>query len=101
MKIVLEDGDLEYIKKINQNLLENKEHPIFCSEKKNYSFSFDVRDIAKANAFVLFLMDPKMEKQIEDTAGIRAISVGSSMGDRKLHSLKNMLQEFLENLERI
>lgn len=104
MKIVLDEKDNKYIERINYDI-ENGEEPIlFCSEKRNYSVSFDVIDIAKANNFILeIVMNPNHEhaKEIEEKIGIRFTSINYSAGDSKLDELKHYLAEFMERINRI
>lgn len=103
MKIVLEDREKDYIKRINESLSTDNPIPVFCGEKKGYSLSFDVVDIAKANTFVSYLMTPNTEtvKEIEDTLGVRITSINYVTGDIKLNELKAKLQNFMEELNRI
>lgn len=103
MKIIFEDGEKEYIQRINANLNTDNPVPVFCGEKRSYSISFDVVDIAKANAFISFLMSPTEEKQkeIEQMIGINIKSVNYQSGDLKLANLKSMLRKFLEELENV
>ena len=103
MKIILEDGEKDYIRRINESLGTDNPIPVFCGEKKGYSLSFDVVDIAKASAFVAYLMTPQAEvtKEIEDILGLRVTSINYSAGDIKLNELKSKLQDFMEELNRI
>ncbi|WP_304841229.1 hypothetical protein [Phocaeicola sartorii] len=103
MKIILEDGDKDYIKRINESLSTDNPIPVFCGKKKGYSISFDVVDIAKASAFVTYLMTPNTEtvKEIEDILGVRIVSINYATGDIKLNKLKAKLQNFMYELNRI
>lgn len=103
MKIILEYGDKDYIKRINESLSTDDPIPVFCGEKKGYSISFDVVDIAKASAFVAYLMTSNTEtvKEIEDILGVRIISINYATGDIKLNELKAKLQNFMDELNRI
>ena len=100
MKITLEDGEKDYIKRINDGLSAENPIPVFCGEKKGYSLSFDVVDIAKANAFVAYLMTPNTEtaKEIEDILGVRITSINYATGDIKLNELKAKLRSFMDEL---
>lgn len=54
MKILLENGDIGYINKVNQDLKDNKDIPLFINDvNKTYLLEFEALDIAKANNFVL------------------------------------------------
>lgn len=103
MKIILEDGEKDYIKRINESLGTDNPIPVFCGEKKGYSLFFDVVDIAKASAFVAYLMTPNTEtvKEIEDILGVRITSINYATGDAKLNELKSKLQNFMNELNRI
>ncbi len=101
MKIILEDSEKDYIKRINDGLSIENPLAVLCGEKKGYSISFDVVDIAKANAFIAYLMSPKKTKEIENILGIRVASVNYATGDVKLNELKHCLKKFLVELDNI
>ena len=101
MQIILDDKDKSYIDKLNQDLQEGKNIPLFVPKKRNYSVSFDVLDVAKANAFILgIVMNPTNEKvkEVEENLGIRFTSINYSSGDAKLSELKQYLEEFMNKL---
>ena len=104
MKIVLDDKDKSFIDKINQDISSGENIPLFVNQKKDYSISFKVKDIAKANAFIFgIIMNPDSEriKEIEELIGIRFTSINYSQGDFKLHQLKEKLRMFLDELEKL
>lgn len=105
MQIILEEQDIQFIEKINKDLEEATEATwpaLFINQKKNYSISFDVVDIAKANNFIYeIVMNPlsKRFQEIENKLGVRFTSVNYSEGDAKLNELKQHLKDFLIKLE--
>ena len=107
MQIILEEQDMQFIEKINKDLEEATEatYPgLFINQKKNYSISFDVVDIAKANNFIYeIVMNPlsKHVQEIENKLGVRFTSVNYSKGDAKLDELKQHLKDFLIKMEAI
>ena len=103
MKIILEDKDEDFNQKINHDLDEVQNPILFCSEKRSYSCSFDVLDIAKANAFIYgIMMNSNKEhlEELEELIGIRFTSLNYET-DVKLKELKVMLKNFMEQLNRI
>lgn len=103
MKIILEDKDTKYIDLVNKDLENGEEIPLFCGEKHNYSVSFDVLDIAKANAFVagiVMTQDTEKIKEIEELIGIRFTFLNFVEG-HKIKALKEMLQNFLFEIDRL
>lgn len=104
MQIILEEQDMQFIEKINKDLEEATYPGLFINQKKNYSISFDVVDIAKANNFIYeIVMNPlsKHVQEIENKLGVRFTSVNYSNGDAKLNELKQHLKDFLIKLEEI
>lgn len=103
MKLVLEEKDLLYINRINEDLRSGKNPCLFCSQERHYSISFDVTDIAKANAFIVgIVMDPERShaKEIEDLIGIRFTSLNYTE-NQKIGKLKYLLEHFLNELDTI
>lgn len=105
VKIELDEKDKNLIDKINRDLDDGVENlPVFINAKRNYSVSFDVTDIAKANNFiyeVVMCPDRERNKQIEDLLGVSFTSINYSTGDVKLSELKQKIKEFLHELDAI
>ena len=103
MKIELEESDINYINRVNEDLdARLNSIPLLCNEiNKNYNINFTCLDRAKANSFILGLCSPHMAKEIEEKFGIRINSINYCHGDNKLTELKDYLQTFLNELEQI
>lgn len=104
MKIELDENDLSYIKKINKDLEDGEQIPLFISEKgRRYFIEFTCEDIAKANSFVMMLMNPNAEKiqELKDKFGIRIECISYHARDAKREELKRYLREVLQELERM
>lgn len=101
MKIELEEKDKLFINNINKDI-ENGEKPIlYCPDKRKYSISFEVRDIAKANAFICsIVMNPNNAKEIEDLIGIRFTSLNYKEG-LQIEKLKELLSRFMIELDQL
>lgn len=104
MKFVIEENDKNYIDKVNQDLAENQDIPLFINNVgKSYTLEFESVDIAKANAFVLNMMssDKEKVKEVEDLLGIKIKAISYDKGSSSLNTLKNYLRNFLDQLESV
>lgn len=104
MIIELENEDLSYIEKINEDLKANEDIPLLIGKKgKRYFIEFICEDVAKANNFAAMLMNPKREKvqELNDKFGISIKSLNFCIGDSKTKELKKYLKAFIEKLEAI
>lgn len=97
MKIVLEESDLKYVDRVNEDLFDGKCPPLIVNEVgKEYYINFTCLDIAKANNFILELLQPHDIK--ESTTGIHVNSINYCNGDNKINELKEYLKSFLDQL---
>lgn len=105
MKFILEERDKILIDNINKDLEENKDIPLFVNKKGGkYYLEFECDDIAKANAFVMYMMAPNEEihENIRENFGIDITAFSySNPKDREIENLKNMLRETLDKLEKL
>lgn len=103
MKFILEDHDLRNIDKINKDLQDGLQPPLYVSGEpgKKYYLEFETTDIAKANIFVANMMNSNNAKYIEETLGIDIKCISYSSPDRKIDSLKEFLRNALNELERM
>lgn len=102
MKVVLSDGDKRYIDWLNERLAAGKETPIITDQVGGtYFINFTCTDAAKANCFVLNLLENSEEarKNLEENCGIKINSINFCEGDNKVAALKENLREFLAKLE--
>lgn len=102
MKIELDENDLSYINKINKDLENGEQIPLFVGEKgKRYFIEFTCEDIAKANAFIMMFMNPNAEKvqELKDKFGIKVECISYCTGDTKREELKRYLRKMLQELE--
>ena len=101
MKIVLEDKDIRYINLLKNELGQEDSHALFINDLGSFSFSFDVVDIPKANAFICGIAltkDRKKVKEIEETIGIRFTSLNFEE-NIKINKVKELLNRALKEIE--
>lgn len=102
MKIELDKKDINFINRINEDLSNGENVPIYINNiGKDYYLNFKCLDIAKANAFIMYFMHPNNTKEIEEKFGIQINSINYCDGDNKLSELKSYLREFLNKLDNI
>ena len=100
MKFVLEEGDERFINNINRSIEEGELPPLFVSRTDTrYYIEFECTDIAKANAFVYTLMNN--DKSLKEDIGIDVKCIAYSHPDRKISKLKKLLQNVIEQLDRL
>ena len=102
MKILLENGDISYINKVNQDLKDNRDIPLFINDaNKTYLLEFEALDIAKANNFILNMMiqNPQTVKEIEEVLGIKVKAFTYDKSSQNINSLKKYLKDMLNTLE--
>lgn len=103
MKIELDENDIKYINRVNQDLADGECPPLFCEIGKDYYINFTCLDRAKANNFILSLCapNPDITKEVEEKFGVRFNSINYCKGDNKITELKGLLQSFLNALDNI
>lgn len=102
MKILLEERDINYINRVNEDLANGELPPLFMNEVgKDYYINLTCLDIAKANSFILDLCAPAKVEEMEEKFGIRFNSINYCHGDNKLIELKDYLQRFLDDLNNV
>lgn len=102
MKIELEENDINYINRVNEDLAAGECSPLFVNEVgKDYYINFTCLDRAKANSFILSLCSQSMNKEMEEKCGIYINSINYCHGDNKISELKDRLRSFLNELENI
>lgn len=106
MKIILEETEKNLIDNINKDLEDNKDIPFLFINKKGskYYLEFECDDIAKANAFAMYMMAPNEEirENIRENFGINIIAFSyCSPKEREIENLKNVLRETLDTLENL
>lgn len=104
MKFILEKGDENIINGINKDIndgIDLDTLPLYLSRTdKKYYIEFKCADIAKANAFICLLMNPKPEIQqyVKDSLGIDVLALNfRGLGD--LTDIKEDLRKLLDKLE--
>lgn len=102
MKVELEDKDLSYINRINADLNNGENIPLFINQVgKEYYIKFVCNDIAKANNFIMDLIMNPDNKENEEKFGVQFISLNYYHGDDKISTLKSKLQSFIDELDRL
>lgn len=103
MKFILEEHDLRNIDNINKDIQDGQDPPLFVSYTpgKRYYLEFETTDIAKANTFVVNMMNSNNAKYIEEILGINIKCIAYSGPDRKIDSIKEFLRNALNELERM
>jgi len=100
MQFVLDEKDNSFIERLNRDLQNNENVPLFVNNiGKNYYINFTCEDIAKANLFILTLMQSANSEYLKDTLGITINSINYCHGDNKIAELKDMLTSFIERLD--
>ena len=100
MKFVLEEGDERFINNVSRNIEEGEMLPLLVSRTNTrYYIEFECTDIAKANAFVYTLMNNN--ESLKEGIGIDVKCVAYSHPDRKISKLKKLLQNVIEQLDRL
>ena len=103
MKIEFDENDYNYINKINEDLSNGENIPLFISQLgKRYSIEFEAVDIAKANAFVMEFMNPNNEKiQHLRDLGIDIKAIKYDQGRSRIEELKRYLTSMIEQLDQL
>ena len=103
MKFILEEHDQRNIDNINKDIQDGQDPPLFVSGApgKRYYLEFETTDIAKANIFVVNMMNSNNAEYIEETLGINIKCIAYSGPDRKIDSIKEFLRNALNELERM
>lgn len=104
MKIILNEEDQSYIDKVNQDLSNNEDCPLFINEQnKTYTLEFECVDIAKANNFILYMLSSNIKnvKEIEDVLGINVKAINYDKGSQQIITLKEILKNALDQLNYI
>ena len=102
MKIELEEKDINYINRVNEDISNGELPPLFVNEVgRDYFINFKCLDRAKANSFILSLLNPARSKEMEEKFGIQFNSLNYCEGDNKIATLKEYLRSFLDTLENI
>lgn len=100
MKVDIEQGDIDYINKVNADLNKGGNVPLFINTKgKEYYIKFVCDDVAKANNFVMGLIMRQDNKENEEKLGVHFLSLNYCHGDDKIERLKSKLQGFINELE--
>ena len=107
MKFVLEERDEKFINGLNKDIAENKNNTPFVplsvdDMDKRYYIEFKCSDIAKANNFILTLLNHNEEFQqhIKDTLGIDVLALNyRGLGD--ISDIKEDLIKVVNKLERM
>jgi hypothetical protein len=104
MKVILDEKDLSFIDKVNEDIKDGLNAPLFINRNDDfvYTFEFTCTDIAKANLFAYMMIGNSEEvKEFQETFGINVTCLNYSKGDSKLRELKLHLKNFLDELDRI
>lgn len=104
MNIEFEEKDLKYIDNINKDLESGEEPPLLINKiDHQYYIAFTCKDIAKSNGFIMGLIkNPQFNSvELEEKFGIVIDSINFSKGDLKIKELKNTLQNFIDELDKI
>lgn len=99
MKIEFENGDLDYIERVNTDIINcTNDIPLLIKKGKTYYINFTCKDAAKANAVILELMNSSYNG-LEETTGMQINSLNLCNGDEKVGELKDLLKSFMERLD--
>ena len=101
MKISITEKDISFIKNVNEELTEGKNPILFVQEQgKEYGITFEVIDVAKANAFLSSIVmncNTDAQKEVEDTIGIRFKALKYS--DTVKQDVVRVLKEAIDRIE--
>ena len=102
MQFILEENDIKYIERINQDIDNIKDLPLYLNQyNRKYCIEFECTDIAKANSFVVDLMNPRNEEKLNENLGIRICSIRYDNNRSILDNLKTELRTLLEKLDQM
>lgn len=102
MKFELEEKDKNYIDRVNEDLDSGENPPLFIGKLiKEYTFKFKCTDIAKANLFVSIFMNPDYTNLINEIFGIEILSLNYNGLEGERNRVKKILQDCINELDRI
>lgn len=96
MKIVFEENDLELIEEINKSIETNNDRIILLADQinKEYGLSFEITNIAKANAFLFYIMGKSSDFEKESGIRIKELRFANINNKEKIiNILKNAMQQ--------
>lgn len=100
MKIEFDDKDLEYIDKLNEDLRNGEDIPLFVhSRDKKYNIEFTCYDIAKANMFLSYIMNPRNTIELREYLGINITGIKYDIKDDALMNLRDYLQKMINDID--
>ena len=112
MKFELEQRDENFIDVVTKRLQDENESVnvkralLLKHPDRKYNLVFSIKDLAKANNFIMDIFGPREEadeiqKEFEEATGIMIESVGCSEADAKVENLKSYLNQVLNELENL
>lgn len=70
MEIIKNENDKKYEELIRDNLNTDKCPLLVVNDGDTFSLSLTIKDVAKANNFIMYLLSPSYQKDIIETTGI-------------------------------
>ena len=107
MKFELEQRDENFIDVVTKRLQDENESVnvkralLLKHPDRKYNLVFSIKDLAKANNFIIDIFGPREDKEFEEATGIMIESVGCSEADAKVENLKSYLNQMLNELENL